>query len=159
MGYTTDFTGAFYFDKPVDEKMKEFINQFSCTRRMKRDNNKIKQIYPNWIEKCFNGMLGKDGEYFIGGGGYYGQGADESIINYNCPPETQPGLWCQWVIEDNMLVWNGGKKFYNYIEWLQYLIDNFFEPSGYTLNGQVEWQGEDVDDYGIITVEDNEVGV
>lgn len=153
MGYTTDFYGTLTFNKPISEELKNYINKFSDTRRMKRNVDKIKEIFPDWQKHCFNGNLGVDGEYFIGGD-------DDSIMDYNCAPKTQPGLWCQWIINDcGELEWDGGEKFYNYDEWLQYLIDNFFAPSGYILDGNIEFQGEDRDDFGTINVKDNVVNV
>lgn len=85
----------------------------------------------------------------------------------------QPGLWCQWVVDteatmkDGVLVetgrtyleWDGGQKFYNYVEWLKYLIKHFFSRWGVMLNGSIEWQGEESSDKGIIVVEDNVVKV
>ena len=75
-----------------------------------------------------------------------------------------PGYWCQWVIGtddngDEALVWDEGEKFYNYVEWLEYLIERFFKPEDYVLNGEVEYQGEDSDDFGVIKVVDNVVSV
>ena len=72
-----------------------------------------------------------------------------------------PSLWCQWVVTDNcqFLEWDGCEKFYSYTNWLCYLIDNFFAPYGYILNGTVDYQGEDEDDYGQITICDNTVYV
>ena len=71
-----------------------------------------------------------------------------------------PGIWCQWIIaDDNKLKWNGGEKFYNYVEWLRYLIDNFFEKWDIKLNGTIKWRGEDMNDIGKIVVEDNKVTV
>jgi hypothetical protein len=157
MGYTTYFDGAFQFDKPVTDELKTYINKFSDTRRMLRDNNKIKELFPNWRELCFNGELGENGAYFIGGDIIYfgGNREDKSIINYN-DAGSQPGLWCQWVINDNNeLMWDQGEKFYNYTEWLEYLIEHFFAPSGYVLNGTVFYEGEDSDDFGKIVVTDN----
>lgn len=69
----------------------------------------------------------------------------------------QPGLWCHWIISEDgtKLKWNEAEKFYYYIEWLKYLINHFFEPWGIKLNGEIEWQGEDPDDFGKIIVTDN----
>lgn len=160
MGYSTDFYGTLQFNKPVAPWLKEYINKFSYTRRMMRDNEKIKELFPNWGDLCFNGDLGSDGEYFIGGEESFGQREDGSIIEYNYPAKTQPGLWCQWIVNDNgELEWDGGEKFYNYVEWLDYLIEHFFEPLGYILDGDIEWQGESHDDYGTIHVVENMVEV
>jgi hypothetical protein len=159
MGYSTDFCGSLKFNKPVEDWLVEYINKLGDTRRMKRDPEKIKEIFPDWKEKCFNGDLGVDGGYFIGSNGFMGQEKDESVVEYNYPPYGQPGLWCQWIINGDLLEWDGGEKFYNYVEWLEYLIEHFFAPLGYVLNGDIEWQGEDYDDFGTINVVDNVVTV
>ena len=151
MGYDTTFSGGLHFNKPVAEWLEDYINEFSANRRLKRDPEKIKELYPNWGKFCFNGELGVDGEYFTGENSY----RDQSVVDYNRPPSTQPGLWCQWIIHDGELTWDGNEKFYEYEAWLQYLIDNFFEPLGYVLNGDIKWQGEDSEDFGCIHVEDN----
>lgn len=132
-------------------------------------------------------IYGVDGEYFVGGGGFAGQDRDDSIIDYNTPPgqissnsdvnrydddryeknykriingECQPSLWLQWEItNENTLEWDGGEKFYSYVEWLEYLIKHFFEPWGVKLNGEIEWCGEDVSDKGLIKVNDNIVKI
>lgn len=157
MGYTTYFNGSLEFNKPVEDWLVGYIDKFNKTRRMKRNNEKIKELYPEWKKLCFAGNLGEDGEYFIGGIGPYGQGDDDSILNYNYPASTQPGLWCQWVIggDNDELMWDGREKFYNYVEWLEYMIDNFFDPLGYELSGDITWDGEYRDDCGIIHVVNN----
>ena len=158
MGYSTYFESGFTFDKPVTEEFKKYINNFSASRRMMRDNDKIKEIYPNWKDLCFNSELGLNGEYFIGGGNTSIFENDKSVIDYNIPPSNQPGLWCQWVITDDctQLVWDGCEKFYNYKKWLLYLIENFILPSGYKLNGEVSWY-DDYGDTGVIFVENNKI--
>lgn len=44
MGYTTNFYGTVYFNKPVTPELKEFINKFSHNRHMTRDPELIKRI-------------------------------------------------------------------------------------------------------------------
>ena len=39
------------------------------------------------------------------------------------------------------------------------LIEHFFKRWGYTLNGEVEWEGEDSEDRGMIRVVDNVVSI
>lgn len=70
-----------------------------------------------------------------------------------------PGGYCQWVPTDDgeAIVWDGNEKFYDYIEWIEYLIKKFLKPWGYVLNGEVEWVGEHPRDVGKIEVKDNEV--
>lgn len=144
MGYTTDFEGSFNITPVLSQKDNEFLTKFSETRRMARN------VGPEY---------GIEGEFYVDGTGWAGQDSDTTVINYNKPPSTQPGLWCQWVPTDDgsELVWDGGEKFYNYVEWLQYLIDKILAPRGYTLNGECQWFGEERDDVGVIIVKNNKV--
>lgn len=71
----------------------------------------------------------------------------------------KPSNYCQWVPneEGTAILWDQNEKFYNYVEWIEYLIKHFFEPWGVKLNGSVEWYGEESDDRGLIKVKDNVV--
>lgn len=144
MGYTTDFEGCFKLNKKLDKKTLEFLQKFSETRRMARK-----------LPKEF----GIEGEFFVDGKGSFGQDDDKSIIDHNRPPKTQPSLWCQWIPSQDgkFLEWDGGEKFYEYIDWIEYIIKNFLEPKGYVLNGEVRWRGEDFNDAGTIVVKKNKV--
>jgi hypothetical protein len=183
MGYTTNFSGEFKIDKPLKPEHTQYLRAFGETRRMERltqedmDAGRLEKIKRNayragagdgWSPcnsmpdpaRVATGLpIGPSGAYFVGGAGFGGQSKDDSIINYNEPPEGQPGLWCQWVPneEGTAIEWDGGEKFYNYVEWLQYLIHHFLAKWGYVLNGEVEWVGEDRSDTGKIVVENNEV--
>lgn len=161
MGYTTDFRGALKPDKPFTPELTDFLNKFAGVRHMWRDPELIKREFPGWKEQCFNGELGTDGEYFIGGEDSFSANFDDpSILNVNRPPKTQPGLWCQWIVdEDGNIAWDQNEKFYCYVEWLEYIIKNFIEPSGYTVSGAIEWQGESWDDRGLIIVRENQIEV
>jgi hypothetical protein len=88
-----------------------------------------------------------------------GQRHDASVLDYNKAPLHQPGLWCQWVVNETgtELLWDEGEKFYCYVEWLEYLISHFFEKWGVKLNGEISWQGDESDDRGTIFVKDNVV--
>lgn len=158
MGYTTEFEGEFKISPNVSEYHVKYIKAFNETRRMKRDS-KICETLPDPIRLDANLPVGEFGEYFVGGTGFAGQGHDASVLDHNNPSRTQPGLWCGWTIENNNLVWDGVEKFYYYTEWLEYLIKNFFQPWGYTLNGIMSYQGEEEDDFGNIVVENNVVSV
>jgi hypothetical protein len=41
--------------------------------------------------------------------------------------------------------------------WLKLLVQHLFVPLGYTLNGEVLWEGEDHDDSGGIFIKDNQI--
>lgn len=131
-------------------------------------------------------VYGFRGEYFAKDDGDMGQGNDGSVIDHNAASGEiawkdydgdwtkreelqnainadiikQPGLWCQWQLEDETtLAWDGSEKFYNYIDWLKYLIVHFFEPWGIKLNGESFWQGEDNSDMGKIEIIDNVINI
>jgi hypothetical protein len=142
MGYTTDFFGHFDVTPTLKEKDRDFLFKLSNTRRMAR------KVGPEY---------GVEGEFYVDGGGDYGQNSDSTIIDYNQPPSTQPGLWCQWVPSEDgtKIEWDGGEKFYDYVEWIAYLIDKILSPRGYVLDGEVEWQGEDSVDFGKIVIKNN----
>ena len=121
-------------DKPLTDEQMDYVNMFAGTRRMKRDVQKLTAMFHG--EHGLNGDYGVEGEFFVGGGGVRGSDRDASIIDYNKPAITQHDLWCWWIVQNNdTIVWNGVEKFYNYVEWIQYYITNFFGPWGVVLNG------------------------
>lgn len=160
MGYTTDFYGEFKLDRPLTPEQRTYLNAFNQTRRMKRDPAKTERR-PDPVRVAVGLPIGPEGAYFVGAGEFHGQENTDDVISFNDPPSGQPGLWCQWVPNEDgtAIEWDQGEKFYDYQEWLVYLIDHFLKPWGYTLNGVVEFQGEERDDRGQLVVEDNRVGV
>jgi hypothetical protein len=145
MGYTTEFEGSFKITPTLKQEDIIYLNKFSQSRRRGR--------------KGLGEEFGVEGEFFVDGSEEFGQGKDSNIIDYSVPPKTQPGLWCNWEPNENgtELKWNGAEKFYNYIEWLNYLIDKILKPRGYTLDGEVTWQGEEDSDKGKMIVKKNKV--
>lgn len=161
MGYTTDFTGSFKVSPPItDENILQRLKILNETRRIIRDSNKIAQKLNISLDECI-AKYGIDGEFYSSDANIFSFKSDETIINYNLPPITQPGLWCKWKynINENTVEWDGNEKFYDYVEWLEYLIEKVFEPNGYKLNGVVKWIGECDDDYGKIKVNNNFISV
>jgi len=185
MGYSTDFFGSITLSRELTDVEENYINKFSETRRMKRDVNKLMDVYKGefgypGVDKNSEPALiyGNDGGYFV-----YDDENDGTVIDHNLPPghlsyeginwrerqekqdklilegKCQPGLWCNWAIEENELIWDGGEKFYDYVEWLKYLINHFFSKWDVLLNGEIEWQGEEKDDFGKIVVTDNVIKV
>jgi len=156
VGYTTDFDGVFTLDKKLDDKTYNFLLKLNESRRMKRDVSKLPS---SGFEKYGFDSWGEEGEFYVDGGGSHGQDHEESILEYNWEPKTQPGLWCQWMPDEDRITirWDGGEKFYCYIEWLEYIIEKVLEPRDYKLSGIVSWQGEEASDFGQIKVENNEI--
>jgi hypothetical protein len=160
MGYTTDFTGEFTLDRPLKPEHQKYLLLFSETRRMCRDPMKALML-PDPVRISAGVPLGIEAEYFTGGEGFAGQVKDNSVVNNNQPPRTQPGLWCQWIPneEGTAISWDGAEKFYYFIEWIQYIVENFLNTWDYVLNGEVSWVGEDYEDKGIILIKDNAVTI
>ena len=181
MGYSTDFTGHFTITPPLQPAHQVLLAELTRTRREIRDGSKLPPA-PSWVN---DGSWGQQGEFYtavlaemvISGitpeqyltdaqiyqdlidhfGFNKGQDDDMGLVYYN-ESGIQPSLWLQWVPQDSTrLVWDEGEKFYNYVEWLIYLIKGVFRPNGYTLNGRVEYQGEDLCDNGYIEVTNNQV--
>jgi hypothetical protein len=141
MGYTTDFNGQFDLNKPLDSDTHSLLDGLNRTRRMGR-----KGLDPK--------LYGVEGEFYVQGDDPLGNNMnDKSVIDY------QPGLWCQWrpTPDGEHIEWDEGEKFYNYVEWIEYIINSILAPRGYVLSGDVSWQGEDSDDVGIISIRNNVV--
>jgi len=161
MGYSTDFNGRFKLDRTLTPAHAAYLTKFAETRRMRRDE-KTTETRSDPIREAAGLQVGAEGEYFVGEGGLSGQGDDcipygergvkLGILSFNDSPGTQPGLWCQWTPSTcgNYIEWDGGEKFYNFVDWLAYICDNFLTPWGYTLNGEVAYHGEDHEDRGRI---------
>lgn len=156
MGYTTDFEGHFDITPPLTPEHRAYINRFGDTRRMSRYPMKAEKL-PDDLRKAVGLPIGIESEYFVGAAGPFGQVRDDSILDFNKSPMSQPGLWCQWVATDDgtQLVWDQSEKFYMFVSWLEYMVTHFFQPWGYILNGKVYWQGEDHEDNGVIYLENN----
>lgn len=176
MGYYTYFSGALEITPTLKEEHRDYLIAFSDSRRMKR-NPDITRNLPDKARRLVSLPVGEQGEFFVGDmdSGYLNiisKPEDEeakelselraaSIIDANYPPDSQPGLWCHWTVspDGKYLTDNGAEKFYDYERWLVYLIDNFYVPWGYSLSGDLKWEGEERDDMGIMRVENNQVTI
>lgn len=166
MGYTTDFEGSFQIvDKlgnpyALATQHRLYLEAFSESRRMKRDASIATDMDDN-LRVMVDLPIGHEGAYYVGSAtdGMSGQGRDLSILDYNNPPFEQPGLWCKWAPNQDgtAIEWNGVEKFYDYIEWLRYLVKHFLSTWGYRLKGEVKWFGEDRGDTGTIYADGLEI--
>jgi hypothetical protein len=150
MGYTTVFDGQIRVEPPLSPEEIEYLRKFSETRRL----------------AC------TQGPYYVERGGGLGQAIGPDVLDYNTPPEGQPGLWCQWVPTDDghAIEWDGGEKFYDAAEWMKYLIEHFVGEApkakatlpflnSHRLNGEIYAEGEDGHDRWKLIVTNNEVSV
>ena len=161
MGYSTDFNGTIKISPNLKELDKEFLDKFFQIRHMKRDMTKLKDISENLIKE-----YGKDGCFYLKDYNNFNEMYDDkTIININDSGDM-PSLYCNLeIVEDNgesFVQWNGSEKTYGVnVEngWFTWLIDNFFKPCGYVLNGEMTWQGEEDDDTGTIKIENNIVSL
>lgn len=158
MGYQTDFSGSFELDAPLTAAQVAYLKAFATTRRMKR-NATIAETFPDPVREAVGLPIGNEGGYYVGDTENYGQRTDASVLGSNDPPAGQPGLWCQWVPSDDgtEIAWDEGEKFYDYTEWLKYIVEHFLKPWGRSVSGKVEWRGEDSDNRGTIYAKDNQI--
>ena len=126
MGYTTDFSGCFNINKSLDEKTRNILKGLNNTRRMKRNVKKLAERLNISVKKCIE-EYGEEGEFYFDNDNL-GQNETSDIVNYNEPPSRQPSLWCGWKYNnnENTIEWDGSEKFYEYIEWINY-IKNILE--------------------------------
>ena len=75
-------------------------------------------------------------------------------------PEGAPDTYLQWVPSCDLehLVWDGGEKFYLYVECLKW-IALWLHERGITMDGRIDWSGEDVSDTGFIVMEGSVISV
>lgn len=160
MGYTTNFCGSFVFSRDLTEQEIAFINAFANTRRMRRDVAKLQAEFEGKHGNPFTpeNPYGPEGAYFASEDNTTNYN-HSSILDHNSPPREQPGIWCQWIVKNMQLCWNGSEEFDNYVEWLQYLLDHFFVPWGVKLNGAVQWEGDYSSDRGVISMRNNRIHV
>lgn len=152
MGYTTEFKGKFKLSKPLEKSQIDYIQTFCKTRRMVRDEKLCEGVYDP-IRLAVGLPIGQQGEFCVFGAGFHGQDHDDTIIEYNCNPSNQHGLWCKWTCTDDgkYIEWSGAEKFYSYFEWLGYICNNILNHyEGRYIEGTVFYKGEERGDSGKI---------
>lgn len=84
---------------------------------------------------------------------------DGFYAEFTDTPDTIPDAYLQWEPNDDgtEIVWNGGEKFYEYIHWLRWLVKHYLKPHGLVINGDVRWQGDEVEDSSVIVADNNKV--
>lgn len=179
MGYTTNFTGEIAVTPPLSADEADFLARFARTRHCEHQPN-LYFAMPGLLSPAELLQLGRHAAYMHSDCPRPGSSCYRSATG-------APGLWCQWVPgtinhdtgEFTSIEWNGGEKFYDYAEWMKFLIQHFLmpgafaltgsglaetgsaaavmSPAGHVLNGVIEWRGEEDSDMGQIIVKDNAV--
>ena len=72
-------------------------------------------------------------------------------------PKAGPSAHCGWTATPTELCWDG-KPFDSYLEWLEDIVDTL-QSWGVHISGAVQWQGEDAEDRGVISVRKNRIQV
>lgn len=86
----------------------------------------------------------------------------KQLLEFNEEPNSIPGdhpsSYMQWVPSETLdaIVWDQEEKFYNYTEWLVWLM-GWMQSIGVVANGTLAWSGEEVGDVGQIIVAENAV--
>ncbi len=148
MGSTTTFKGTFQLNRPLTEAQRAYLDAFNEIGHYVHDEADIPEI-DDPIREAVGLPPGPGGAYVVGQEGNFRRGQ----------PKGQPGNYCQWVpTKDGAgIEWDGGEKFYDWPEWLTYIVDHFLKPWDLTLNGRVAYHGEDVGDAGYLVCKDNVV--
>jgi hypothetical protein len=151
MGTTTTFEGTFTLDKPLTEAQREYLVAFSEIAHYAHGRLDLEDLIEDHLREAVELPAGPGGAYVV---------SEEGDSRLGHPPGV-PGAYCQWTpTEDGSgLEWDGGEKFYDWAEWLTYLVDNFLKPWGLVLNGRVAYQGEKAGDAGYLVCTNNMVEV
>lgn len=148
MGYTTGFQGAFRLSQALDQSQIDLLKKVHDQRH--EDGQDVEYECPGQSDVIVQHRWTTvrrprkyRGEQDIWGSNRY------------------PSCYCQWVLSSDHsdLIWDGGEKFYNFVGWLKYLIAHFFKPWNVSLNGVIDWSGEDPSDSGTLVVTNNDITV
>jgi hypothetical protein len=158
MGYLTWFEGTFKLDKPLKPEHLVYLQAFTEADHWKMRVEGLEKL-PDPLREAVGLPVGEEGCYFIGV--YPNPEISKFVLDSQNPPRGLPDRFCHWrpTADGQAIEWDCMGKFYDYEGWLLTLIDDFLYPWGYSLNGEVKWQGEMDDDYGVLIVQDTTVTI
>ncbi len=181
MGYSTYFTGDLTIEPAPKAAHRAYLDVFLDTLKMRRDVSKLGR---DSLREAVGLPVGFEGAFYVGDpeSDRWSGEKTPSVIDHNSPPGGSrfrcavegdfatfgepgrpegyvPSLWCGWSLVDMapdevVLEADDGKND-EVQDWLRYLIESFFEPWGYKLNGVVYWKGEEDLDMGRMVVKDS----
>ena len=173
MGYTIDYNGEFKLNKPLRETHATFLRDFAKTRhyhRVWKDEEQNGWMFVDPDEDLEPDLSNEDFKKVLYAIPYdhYARKSYElehwSCVDWNEVNPGMPSFYCQWIPNEfnNGIEWDGGEKFYKAKEWLELMIEHFFKPWGYVLNGEVEIENGESEygfNFGYLIVEDNVVRI
>ena len=150
----------FYYH--IHKKHRNYLRKFCASRRMAF--NKIAILNrPDPFREAVCLSMGREGGYYVNNpddeDGDIGAAHSLSVLDYNRPPLGQPSLHCGWTITKSLLIWTWDKRSTKHFEWLEYLIDHFFKPWQYRVDGTVSWFNDVANNSGDIVVVNNEIKI
>ena len=83
----------------------------------------------------------------------------DSEYGYGDPKREYPSIWCNFEVEGDEFMWNGNEKTYEGYGWILFFLKWTKEKSKDNLlyaEGEMTFQGEDMNDLGRVTVEYDE---
>ena len=110
----------------------EFHGQFNLNRPLDKETHEFltKLASTRRMKRRMDPKYGVQGEFYVDAATEddpFGQNEDGTAIE-----------------------WDGGEKFYDYIEWIEYIQKAVLDDKGYHLTGTVYWDGEESGDLGQI---------
>lgn len=177
MGYYTDFDGHFTITPPLQDRHEAYLQVWLPMEHRAYYEDKLKDI-PDPLREAVGLPIGPEGVYATCVESPDEHWTKDGIVLEprtigereelrHLTPDTAawcPTRYCYWTVESDdtgrcELQAPQSGKVYSYQEWLLFLLKKFFVPWGYTLNGQVNWNGEDRTDMGVMRIEDNVLSV
>lgn len=153
MGNHLEFVGGFGIYPSLAPAHRVYLERFYGTQRMQR-HEFLTKLRPDPVRLAVALDVGDEGGYYVAGD------TSSDVIDPGRPPRGQPSSWCTWVPNDagTRLDWGRGDHFYEYVEWLDYLIRHFMQAWHYRVEGKVAWRGSN-DDEGVISVANDRISV
>ncbi len=158
-------------DKPLTDFDRYYLFNFNGTPHFKRNEIKLNEVFNGSCS--YYGKYGKEGEFYVRKiydpyGKYIGYSKDSIDLMYQEiksmgnefngtePCDCQPSLYCPWKpSEDGTMIISSNDYYLNHFAWLEWLIDNFFEPNDYKLNGYIKIVDNITDKIRKIYINDN----
>jgi hypothetical protein len=157
--YKIQFEGSVQLDRPLQPEQIAYLQRFLEIRRIAWSVDYIDAL-PDSLREAVGLPPGPEGAYFVGLSfeelkvDVWQPLVRDQKLHQNKPPQGQPRLWCAWKLDEDGVTfrYTDEQELYFCYAWLQYLIEHFFTPWGYEVDGEITWQGDDEADRGTIIV-------